>query len=387
MNERSDIAMKASVGRDIQTPALLLDLVQFDRNARRLRSFIEESSRGLRLRPHMKTVKSVELGRRLTGALGASAITVSTLAEAETYADAGFRDILYAVGIAPAKLDRVAALLRRGVDCQIITDNVDAARAIGEYSKANGVALPVLIEVDCDGHRAGVKPEDRDTLIAIASALGSVRGVMTHGGGSYGSATSDQRETMAAREAESVRRAAATLREAGYQVPVVSAGSTPTALAHADRSGVTEMRAGVFPFFDLVMAGLGVCSYDDIALSVLTTVIGHQCDKGWILCDAGWMALSRDRGTEGQALDCGYGLVCDSEGRILPDLLVSATNQEHGIISMREGSGAPLPDLPVGTQLRILPNHACATAAQHCGYHAIGEEGSAPAWIGRFSGW
>ncbi len=379
--------MTATEAWDIQTSALLLDLDQFDRNARRLRSFIDASSPGLKLRPHMKTVKSVELGRRLTRALGAEAITVSTLAEAEVYAEAGFRDILYAVGIAPAKLERVAALLRRGVDCQIITDNVDAARAIAGYGKAEGLSLPVLIEVDCDGHRAGVSPEDHETLLAIACALGSVRGVMTHGGGSYGSATIKEREAMAAREAGSVRRAAAILRGAGHEVPVVSIGSTPTALADGDRSGVTELRAGVFPFFDLVMAGLGVCSCNEIALSVLTTVIGHQRDKGWVLCDAGWMALSRDRGTQSQALDCCYGLVCDHEGRILHDLLVSATNQEHGIISLREGSAATLPDLPVGTQLRILPNHACATAAQHGGYHMFSESGAAPTWVERFSGW
>ena len=95
----------------IQTPALLLDLDQFDRNAERLRTFVGGASPEVKLRPHMKTVKSVELGRRLTGALGAEAITVSTLAEAEVYAEAGYRDVLYAVGIAPAKLDRVAALV------------------------------------------------------------------------------------------------------------------------------------------------------------------------------------------------------------------------------------------------------------------------------------
>ena len=373
---------------DIQTPALLLDLVQFDRNAERLRSFLAEASPGLKLRPHMKTVKSVALGRRLTEALGAEAITVSTLAEAELYADAGYRDILYAVGIAPAKLDRVAALARRGAHCQIITDNVAAALEIGAYCRRNHVDLPVLIEIDCDGHRAGVRPDDKQALLTIAEALGAgLEGVMTHGGGSYAAANRAERDAMAQREVDSVVMAANTLREAGFEAPVVSVGSTPTALAASDRSGVTELRAGVFAFFDLVMAGLGVCDLDEIALSVLTTVIGQQPEKGWILCDAGWMALSRDRGTQGQAIDCGYGLVCDANGAILPDVLVSATNQEHGIITVREGSGARLPDLPVGTQLRILPNHACATAAQHSGYHTILEAGADTGWIDRFSGW
>lgn len=380
--------MNARMGFDIHTPALLLDLAQFDRNTERLRSFLAKAAPGLKLRPHMKTVKSVELGRRLTTALGADAITVSTLAEAEFYAEAGYRDILYAVGITPSKLDRVAALVRRGVDCQIITDNVAAAREIGRYGDAHKVDLATLIEIDCDGHRAGVRPQDNQTLIAIASALGPrLRGVMTHAGGSYGAIGRTEREAIAQREADSVVIAAGILREAGHEAPVVSVGSTPTALAACDRSGVTELRAGVFPFFDLVMAGLGVCTPDEIALSVLTSVIGHQRDKGWILCDAGWMALSRDRGTQGQPLDCFYGLVCDEDGQILPDLIVSATNQEHGVITLREGSQAELAELPVGTRLRILPNHACATAAQHAGYHTMGSLDERRVWIERFSGW
>ena len=124
-------------------------------------------------------------------------------------------------------------------------------------------------------------------------------------------------------------------------------------------------------FFDLVMAGIGACRLEDIALSVLTSVIGHQPDRGRIMIDAGWMALSRDRGTAAQPVDQGYGLVCDLEGRVLPDLIVSAANQEHGIVTRRPGTNGPLPELPLGALLRILPNHACATAAQHERYHVL----------------
>jgi D-serine deaminase-like pyridoxal phosphate-dependent protein len=131
------------------------------------------------------------------------------------------------------------------------------------------------------------------------------------------------------------------------------------------------MRAGVYMFFDLVMHGIGVCNIDDIALSVLTTVIGKKAEKGWILVDAGWMAMSRDRGTSKQAVDQGYGLVCDLEGRLYPDLIVDQASQEHGILALRSGSGQTLPDLPMGTRLRILPNHACATGAQHLAYQVI----------------
>src|SRR3546814_15477183 len=86
------------------------------------------------------------------------------------------------------------------------------------------------------------------------------------------------------------------------------------------------------------MAGIGLCTLDDIALSVLTTVIGHQHDKDWIIVDAGWMALSRDRGTASQRVDQGYGVVCDEAGPPLPGLLVAGANQEHGHVQVRPGS-------------------------------------------------
>jgi D-serine deaminase-like pyridoxal phosphate-dependent protein len=132
---------------------------------------------------------------------------------------------------------------------------------------------------------------------------------------------------------------------------------------------VTEVRAGNYVFFDLVMAGIGVCRVADVALSVVTTVIGHRPEKGWIMTDGGWMATSRDRGTARQRVDQGYGLVADLDGVLFDDLLMTDASQEHGILAVRPGSGAALPDLPVGTRVRVLPNHACATAAQHDAYH------------------
>jgi D-serine deaminase-like pyridoxal phosphate-dependent protein len=148
------------------------------------------------------------------------------------------------------------------------------------------------------------------------------------------------------------------------------------------------VRAGVFVFFDLVMAGIGVCELEDIAVSVLATVIGHQRAKGWILIDAGWMAMSQDRGTRRQAVDQGYGLVCDSAGVPYPDLIVADANQEHGIITVRPGSSGVRPNLAIGDRVRILPNHACSTCAQHRSYHVV--HGASPvvdAEWSRFGGW
>ena len=126
-------------------------------------------------------------------------------------------------------------------------------------------------------------------------------------------------------------------------------------------------------FYDLVMAGLGVCTIDDIAISVLTTVIGHQKEKGWLITDSGWMALSRDRGTAAQEVDQGYGLVCDVDGTLIPGMQVTATNQEHGIISAGAGKEIDWKKFSNGSVFRILPNHACATAAMFDGYHIVSQ--------------
>lgn len=334
------------------------------------------------LRPHLKTAKSAEVAQRLSGGVPGP-VTVSTLAEAEVFFDAGYADILYAVGIAPNKLKRVAALRARGCDLTVILDNAVQADAVAR------AGVPALIEIDSDGHRGGVAPDDA-ALTAIGGILhqaGVLRGVMTHAGESYNVSGRDAHAEFAERERAAAVAAAETLRAAGLPCDVVSVGSTPTAHAARDLTSVTELRAGVYMFFDLVMAGIGVCDVDDIALSVLTTVIGHQPARGWTLVDAGWMAMSRDRGTAAQAVDQGYGLVCDTAGRPLPDLIVTSANQEHGIIALRPGTGGTAPDLPVGTQLRILPNHACATAAQHDRYHVLPASGGALQTWPRFGGW
>jgi D-serine deaminase-like pyridoxal phosphate-dependent protein len=300
------------------------------------------------------------------------------------------RDILYAVGIAPAKLPRVVALCRQGVELAVVLDSLEQARAVAAASAQSGTNIPVLIEIDSDGHRSGVRPGD-PLLIQIGTELtagGAVlRGVMTHAGESYERTGEQQLIAAAENERATAVACAQELRRAGLSCPVVSVGSTPTAHFARDLSGVTEVRAGVFVFFDLVMAGIGVCSIDDIALSVLATVIGHQKEKGLILIDAGWMALSRDRGTARQAVDQGYGVVCDVHGRPCQDLLLTGANQEHGIISVRPGSNATLPDLRIGSLLRVLPNHACSTAAQHAGYHLVRNEQLLGRWDRFPSGW
>ena len=371
----------------LETPALLLDEAQMDRNIERMRNRLRRL--GVAFRPHVKTNKSMDVARRMMET-PEGPITVSTLLEAEYFADHGVKDIVYAVCIAPNKLDHVAALQARGVRLSLILDSMETARLLAARTRSHGQRFEVLIEVDSDGHRSGLKP-DAAELLEIGQYLEAngipVKGVLTHAGSSYDCTTPEAIAAMAEQERAAAVRAAQRLRAAGIACPVVSVGSTPTALFAENLEGVTEVRAGVFVFFDLVMAGLNVCRQDEIALSVLATVIGHRPDKGWTLLDAGWMAMSRDRGTAGQAVDQGYGLVCDLDGKPLHDLILVGANQEHGIMAHRSGKVDDAVHLPVGTQVRILPNHACSTAAQYGRYEVLGPGHEITATWQRFSGW
>ena len=397
--------------RDLETPCLLLHEARMQRNILRMQERM--NALGVGFRPHVKTSKCVEVVRRQQVA-GARGITVSTLKEAERFFADGFEDILYAVAIVPARFDQALRLIRAGLRLTLLLDSVDTAARLSAHGKAHGVCYPVMIEIDTDGHRSGIAPESPQ-LLAVAAALkaieqadeaaaevGSARlrtpdgaqvgaqlvGVMTHAGSSYALNTPEALAAMAEQERAGCVRAAERLRAQGHACPVVSVGSTPTALSAAHLQGVTEVRAGVYVFFDLVMAGTGVCSTDDIALSVLCTVIGHRPETGWLITDAGWMALSRDRGTRAQALDYGYGQVCDAEGKPIDGLVFNDANQEHGVLHWQGDPGVNLLErFPIGSLLRIVPNHACATGAQHEGYRVLDAQGQVRESWSRFNGW
>ena len=382
---------------DLETPTLLLDVEKLDRNIARLGDRL--TTLGTTIRPHIKTVKSAEIWRRALGEPGR--VTVSTLKEAEHAFANGVGDILYAVAVSPNKLARAIALKREGADLTLTVDTLEAADAVARAGAAAGVDLPAVVEIDCDNRRAGVAPAS-GAARAIAARLSAsdgaaFRGLMTHAGGSYGCRSPGEIRAVAAAERASVVDTAAMLAEAGIVCEMISVGSTPTAFFGDNFDGVTEVRAGVYMTMDLVMAGLGVCRIADIALSVLASVIGRQPDRGEILIDAGWMALSRDRGTADQAIDQGYGLVCDHAGSPISvdgaivsgggQLIVTGANQEHGIVTRRDGGPIDPDAFPIGRMLRVLPNHACATAAQFGEYVALDAVRNAIGHWPRENGW
>jgi len=349
---------------EIETPALLLDRGRLERNVARMRERL--AGLGVPLRPHVKTAKSVE-AVKLAVAGQPGGITVSTLKEAEHFLAHGFTDILYAVGIVPSKLDHVASLRRRGAEVAIVLDSLDMAEAAAERGAALGARFPVLIEIDTDGGRAGVRPGD-PRLVEIGrrlhgSAGTALRGVMTHAGRSYECRSPGQLRAMAEQEKAGAVAAAQALRAAGLPAPVVSVGSTPTALSAERLDGVSEVRAGVYMFMDLVMEALGVCTGEDIAVSVLATVIGHRSELGYLIVDSGGLALSKDKGAGG-----GYGRLVDAASAAPLGLAVESVNQEHGLVPAGPDDFARL---PIGTTVRILPNHACMTAAAHEAYWVV----------------
>jgi D-serine deaminase-like pyridoxal phosphate-dependent protein len=368
---------------DLPTPALLLDRTRLERNAARMRAKVRQLE--VTLRPHVKTSKSIDVLKVLAGGVDVP-ITVSTLAEARYFFAHGVRDILSAVGIAPVKLPEVANLIRAGCRLRVILDTLEAADAVRAFSAGEGVQIEALIEIDSDGHRAGVAPGD-PLLIDIGRRLGdSIAGVMSHAGASYDCRTLGEFEAMAEQERALTVEAAERLRVAGLPCSIVSVGSTPT-LHYARRlDGVTEARAGVYAFGDLVQAELGTCAIEDIAIGVLASVIGHNRQHGRVLIDAGFLALSRDRGTADLPVDWGYGAVCDPVGDVIESVTVSSTNQEHGIVTARSGA-IDFDRFPVGSRVKILPNHACATAAAYDRYFVTeGSERIVDVWE-RVNGW
>lgn len=372
---------------DLTTPALLLDRGRLESNAAKMRHRVAEL--GVTLRPHVKTSKSIDVLKILAGGLDGP-ITVSTLAEARYFFDAGVRDILYAVGIAPVKLPQVAQFVREGCALRVILDSVEAAEAVRSFGASEGVTIEALIEVDTDGCRAGVAP-DSDLLIEIGRRLSSgagakLAGVMTHAGGSYFARNRADFEAIAERERAGAVGSAERLRAAGFPVEIVSVGSTPTVHYARNLEGVTEARVGVYAFGDLVQAQLGTCAMEDIAIAVIATVIGHNEAHGRVLVDAGFLALSRDRGTADMPVDWGYGAVCTLGGQLIDSVRVDSANQEHGLITARSGL-IDWEQFPIGSQVRILPNHACATAAAYDRYFVTnGAEQIVDVWE-RVNGW
>jgi threo-3-hydroxy-D-aspartate ammonia-lyase len=343
---------------NLETPALLLHLDVVERNLSHMAA--RTTQLGVRLRPHIKTHKCVQLGRRQL-AHGAKGVTVSTLAEAEAFIAAGFDDLTWAFPLDPGHLPRVRKLAGRAT-LRVVVDDLDAAQAL------SGTGLHVWLKVDCGYHRAGVDPASPYAL-RVARELGRERGltfdgILSHSGHAYRTTSKDEAARIAEDERSVMTWFADLLRRDGIIVRDISVGSTPAMAAAHDLTGVTEARPGNYVFYDRTMALIGACDLGDVGVTVLATVVSHQPGGSHFIVDSGALALSKDTGPSHvgpQAMGAVKGHA---------EVTVASLSQEHGIV--RAESPAPLEGrFKVGETLEIIPNHSCLTVAHFDEYVVI----------------
>jgi D-serine deaminase-like pyridoxal phosphate-dependent protein len=328
----------------LDTPTVIVDLDRVDANIERMAAIMRE--RGVALRPHAKTHKSLALARLQLEA-GAVGLTVATIGEAEVFADGGVEDlfIAYPVMAMGTKADRLRRLTDR---CRLSVgaDSIEGVRALAAAASRGADGPSVLIEIDCGGGRSGVRPEAAGKLARQAVDGGlPVVGVFTHAGQGYADPT--RRSAAADEEVAGLTSAAESLREEGIEATVISAGSTPTAMLSA-REPVTEERPGTYIFGDrqqTVLAGDSTDAADAVALVVASTVVSHG-SRGGFLLDAGAKILAKDAAP----YLTGHGAVLD-----YPEAVLTRLNDHHGIAEVPAGTRRP----EIGEVVFIVPNHVC----------------------------
>lgn len=371
---------------DLPTPCALVDLERLEANAARMRARCERL--GLALRPHVKTHKSVEIARLSLGA-GARGLAISTLAEGRALADAGLRDLVWAVPFAPARLEEALALARRCERFAFLLEHEDALEALERAARSAGLRPGAFLELDCGQHRTGLAPDDPRAPALFARLAASdtleARGLLTHAGHAYAARTRAEVLAAARDEREAPLALARLLRERGHAPACLSIGSTPTLCAADDEpperyAGLDEARPGNYLFLDRQQQALGSCTVDEIAFEVLASVIALAPARDELVVDAGALALSKDAGPtaiEGER----PGLLArraegSGEEARLHGLELAGLSQEHGRIRAREG----LPRLRLGERLRLVPNHSCLAAAQFERLHAVRGDELVASW-------
>jgi len=365
---------------ELETPALIADRSRIAVNAQRMRE--HAAAHDIALRPHLKTTKSAAIARIAHGGeVGPGA--VSTLREADYFLERGIADLTYAVCVTPNKFAHVADLVRRGADLKVLLASARIARQLAEFASGADVRIKAMIEIDCGDHRTGLAADAQELLVAAVMLNESVgvefSGLLTHGGQSYACRSEAAIRQVADEEREALLSASARLKEAGVACQTLSSGSTPTAALGSNFSGLTELRPGVYLAGDLFQAQLGSCAFDDIAVSVLASVIAHDPTRNRLVLDAGGLALSKDRSTAEAPVDYGYGLVVRESGAsfnkpVEHDMIVVGVSQEHGEVTSK--SSLPFDELPIGSRVRVLPNHVCMTAAAYDRYYVVDSGGT-----------
>jgi D-serine deaminase-like pyridoxal phosphate-dependent protein len=343
----------------LRTPCVLVDDARVERNLERLQS--AATSRGLRLRPHAKTHKSVALAMRQV-ATGASGICCAKLGEAEVFAAAGIEDIRLPYPLNPVNADRVVELLDR-TRLSFIVDHPDVARGWSDAMRRAGRDVDILVKVDVGFHRCGIDPERPDAVDVVARIAGlpglRFTGLLSHAGHGYGATSEEGVRVIAEAEARTLNGLAEALRVKGLEVAEISVGATPTLRYSLEQDGLTELRPGNYIYFDRTQVALGAAGWDDCALTVLARVVAKPAADRIIL-DSGSKTLTNDL-ARGFAPAPGYGAVLRSIGGMqAPDesLTIERLSEEHANVRVTPGAQA----LEPGDLVRIVPNHSCVVS-------------------------
>lgn len=330
---------------NLDTPALLVDIDRLERNITRMAAIADSAS--VSLRPHAKTHKMPQVAH-MQVAHGSHGITVAKLGEAEVMASGGIQDIFIAYPIVGgSKLERLCTLASQN-RVRVAADSWEVLAGISRAALQHGVCIEVLLEVDTGFGRCGLQtPEEATALAKRALELRGVKlcGVMGFGGQSYDAQSREDIAAVGKLEATQAVAISRQLRELGVDPCEVSVGSTPTSPYAAQVQGVTEIRPGTYVFSDRTQAHLGWGTLDDCALTVLSTVVSRPTSQRAVV-DVGTKGLSSDT-----APIPGFGDVLERSS-----VAVAKLTEEHGILEV----GAE-DTLPVGTKVRIVPNHACGT--------------------------
>lgn len=356
--ESLNIALSRPRPADLPTPYVEIDEHRLTRNLSGMQ--LRADAAGVMLRPHIKTHKSLAvMGRQL--ALGAHGATASKPDEALVFIEADVPSVTLAYPIVrPESIDRLLRSVKeRGGELMLIAAHETGVEAIGAAAERHGIRLGVFLKVDVGLGRVGVKPQDPRAL-ALAGQITrhphlTFAGLLSHAGHSYASKTTGDLSIVAMQEALALTGLAERLRQAGISVTRISVGATPTCLGAPIPTGVTEIRPGNYAFLDRTALRLGICSPDDIALSVIATVVAHN-DVHFIM-DAGSKTLTSDLGAHGSG-GSGFGLVVSADGEREDTWEVERLSEEHAFV--RFAGTPPL----IGSRVRVFPNHACVVVAQ-----------------------
>ncbi len=328
----------------IDTPAFLVDLPTLHANIKRVARAAAEAD--LELRPHIKAHKTPEIAR-LQIAAGAPGVTAAKVSEAEAMIDGGMTDVFIANEIVgEQKLGRLARLCDRA-HLSLACDSIAVAEGYSTVFASLGLTMDILVEVDIGRHRCGVPPEN---ALALANAIARmpslhIVGVMAYAPMSYDMRTWEERDASAAEEGRRLAQVAAELAAAGHQMTRISGGCTPTATRYRKGCGLTEIRSGTYVFYDMTQVELGVASVDDVAATILATVISTPSPDRAIV-DAGAKSLA----TPVKPLSPRYGFMKGNLGAVIVQL-----NDEHGYLDLSQAQRT----VRIGEKIELIPPRVC----------------------------